>query len=155
VTAQSVQDQEGSAREDVSVTVTELQRIADTFGSGHPSHRSSGRLWIMFVVGSAWPWRAIESARASPGKRMKCFRKSEQTQPIFLERLERQRADEEFASEHLATPGGLPGITSDWVPGHLFDAVFESYRLGTREPGYQTTPDCIVNLARTRGPGSS
>jgi hypothetical protein len=90
VTAQSVQDQEGSAPEDVSVTVTELQRIADTFGSGHP-----------------------------------------------------------------ATPGGLPGITSDWVPSHLFDAVFESYRLGTREQRYQTPPDCIVNLAHTRGPGSS
>jgi hypothetical protein len=155
VTAQSVQDQEGSAPEDVSVTVTELQRIADTFGSGHPSHRSSGRLRIMFVVGTAWPWRAIESERASAGKRMMCFRKSEQIQRILLERLERQRDDEEFASQHLATPGGLPGITSDWVPSHLFDAVFESYRLGTREQRYQTTPDCIVNLAHTRGPGSS
>jgi hypothetical protein len=82
VTAQSVQDQEGSAPEDVSVTVTELQRIADTFGSGHPSHRSSGRLRIMFVVGTAWPWRAIESERASAGKRMMCFRKSEQIQGI-------------------------------------------------------------------------
>jgi hypothetical protein len=155
VTAQSVQDQEGSAPEDVSVTVTELQRIADTFGSGHPSHRSSGRLRIMFVIGSAWPWRAIESERASAGKRMMCFRKSEQIQRILLERLERQRDAEEFASQHLATPGGLPGITSDWVPSHLFDAVFESYRLGTRERSYQTTPDCIVNLAHTRGPGSS
>jgi hypothetical protein len=155
VTAQSVQDQEGSAPEDVSVTVTELQRIADTFGSGHPSHRSSGRLRIMFVVGSAWPWRAIESDRASAGKRMMCFRKSEQMQRILLERIERQRDDEELASQHLATPGGLPGITSDWVPSHLFDAVFESYRLGTRGRSYQTTPDCIVNLAHTRGPGSS
>ena len=155
MTAQSVQDQEGSAPEDVSVTVTELQRIADTFGSGHPSHRSSSRLRIMFVVGTAWPWRAIESERASAGKRMMCFRKSEQIQRILLERLERQRDDEEFASQHLATPGGLPGITSDWVPSRLFDAVFESYRLGTRGRGYQITPDCIVNLARTRGPGSS
>jgi len=155
VTAQSFQDQEGSAPEDVSVTVTDMQRIADTFGSGHPSHRSSGLLRIMFAVESAWPRRAIESDRASPGKGMMCFRKSEQIQRILLERLERARDDEEFASEHLATPGGLPGITSDWVPSHLFDPVFESYRLGTREQGYQTTPDCIVNLAHTRGPGSS
>jgi hypothetical protein len=106
----------------------------------------------MFVVGSSWPWRAIESDRASPGKRMMCFRESEQIQRILLERLEWQRADEEFVAEHLATPGSLPGITSDWVPSRLFDAMFESYRLEIREQGYQTRPDRIVNLARTRRP---
>ena len=152
--AQIVQDQRGSAPNDVSVTVAELQRIADSPRPGHPPYRSIGRLRIIFVAGSSWPWRAIESDRASPSKRMMCFRESEQIRRILLERLDRQRNDEEFVAEHLATPGSLPGITSDWVPSHLFDAVFESYRLGTREQGYQTTPDCIVNLARTRGPGS-
>jgi hypothetical protein len=149
VTAQSVQDQRVSAPEDVSVTVTELQRISDASGPGHPPHRSTGPLRIMFVVGSAWPWRAIESDRASPHKRMMCFGRSEQIQRILLERLDRRRDAEEFVAEHLATPGGLPGITSDWVPSHLFDAVFESYRLGTRERSYQTKPDRIVNLPRT------
>ena len=153
--AQSVQDQRGGAPQDVSVTVRELQRIADTSGPGDPLLRSIGRLRIMFVVGSTWPWRAIEFDRASSHKRMMCFRESEQVQRILLERLEWQRADEEFIAEHLATPGSLPGITSDWVPSRLFDAMFESYRLDTREQGYQTTPDRIVNLARTRGPGSS
>jgi hypothetical protein len=155
VTAQSVQDQEGSAPEDVSVTVTELQRIADTFESGQPPHRSSGRPRIMFVVGSSWPWRAIESDRASPGKRMMYFRKSEQTRRILRERLDWQRDEEKFEAEYLATPGSFAGITSDWVPSRLFEAMFESYRLGTRGQGHQTTPDCIVSLARTRGPGSS
>jgi hypothetical protein len=152
VIAQSVQDQRGNDPNDVSATVAELQRIADSSGPGHLRHRSIGRLRIMFVVGSSWPWRAIESERASPGERMMCFGESEQIRAMLFERLDRQRVDEEFVADHLATPGSLPGITSDWVPSHLFDAVFESYRLG--EQGYQITPDRIVKLARTRGPGS-
>jgi len=144
----------GSPPNDVSVTVAELQRIADTSGAGARPPRSIGRLRIMFVAGSRWPWRAIESDDASPHKRMMCFGESEQTQRILVERLDRQRVDEEFVAEHLATPGGLPGITSDWLPSHLFDAVFESHRLHTSEQGYQTTPDRIVKLARTRGLGS-
>lgn len=142
-----VKDEPGSAPDDVSVTVAELQRIADISGPSHPPDRSIGRLRIMFVVGSSWPWRAIESDRASRRKRMMCFRESEQIQRIVLERLEWQRADKQFVAEHMATPGNLPGITSDWVPSHSFDAVFESYRLGTRERIYQTAPGRIVNLA--------
>ena len=145
-----VQDEPGSAPDDdVSVTVAELQRIADMSGPDHPPHRSSERLRIMFVVGSSSPWRAIESDGASPRRRMMCFRESEQIQRILLERLDWQRAEEEFAAEHLATPGNLPGITSDWVPSHSFDAVFESYRLGSREQIYQTAPDRVVKLGRT------
>jgi hypothetical protein len=155
VIAQSVQDQRGNAPNEVSVTVAELQRIADSSGPVHPTHPSIGRLRIMFVVGSSWPWRAIESDRAAPGKRMMCFRDSEQIQRLLLARLDRQRADEEFVAEHLATPGGFPGITSDWVPSYLFDAVFELHRLQTSEEGYQATPDRIVKLAGARGPGSS
>jgi hypothetical protein len=79
-----------------------------------------------------------------------CFRKSEQIERILRERLDWQRDDEEFVAEHLATPGSLPGVTSDWVPSHLFDAVLESYRLERREQGYQAKPDRIVNLPRIR-----
>jgi hypothetical protein len=144
-----VRDELGSAPDDVSVTVAQLQRIADISGSSHPPERSVGRLRIMFVVGSSWPWRAIESDRASPGKRMMCFREPEQIQRIVLERLDWQRADEKFVAQHMATPGNLPGITSDWVPSHSFDAVFESYRRGARQQIDQTAPNRIVNLART------
>jgi len=63
VIAQIVQDQRGSAPNDVSETVAELQRIADSSGPGQPPPWSIGRLRIMFVVGSSWPWRAIESDR--------------------------------------------------------------------------------------------
>jgi len=145
VTAPIVQDELGSTPDDVSATVAELQRIADISGPNHPI----GRLRIMFVLGSSWPWRAIESDRASRRKRMMCFRESEQIQRILLERRDWLRAGEEFVSEHLATPGNLPGITSDWVPSHSFDAVFESYRLASREQIYQTAPDRVVKLGRT------
>ena len=147
-----VQDDQASTADDVSVTVAELQRIADTSGPSHPSDRSIGRLRIMFVVGSSWPWRAIESDDASPDKRMMCFRESEQIRRIVLEHLDWQRAAEQFVAEHMATPGNLPGITSDWVPSHSFDAVFESYRLGTREQIYRTASDRIGSIRLIRLP---
>jgi len=151
VIAEIVQDQRGSAPNDVSVTVAELQRIADSSGPAQPPRRSIGRLRIMFVVGSSWPWRAIESDRAPTHRRMMCFRESEQVRRALFERLDWQRVEEEFVAEHLATPGGLPGITADWVPSHLFDAMFETYRRGIHEERYQTKPDRIVNLAHTLG----
>ena len=92
-----VQDEPGRAPDNVSATVAELQRIAHVSGSSHPI----GRLRIMFVVGSPWPWRAIESdraSRASPRQRMMCFRESGQIQRMLLERLDWQRADEQFVS---------------------------------------------------------
>ena len=147
-----VQDDQGSTADDVSVTVAELQRIADTSGPSHPPGRSIGRLRIMFVVGSSWPWRAIESDGASPDKRMMCFRESEQIRRIVLEHLDWQRAAEQFVAEHMATPGNLPGITSDWVPSHSFDAVFESYRLGTREQIYRTASDRMGSIRLVRLP---
>ena len=154
--AQIVRDRRGGPPSDVSVTVAELQRVADTSGPGDRPDRSTDRLRVMFVLGSRWPWRVIESDHASPHKRMMCFSESEQIQSTLLERLNRRRVDEEFVAEHLATPAGLPGITSDWVPSHLFDAVFESHRIGTSKKGYRTTPDRIVNLTRAAvGPGSS
>jgi hypothetical protein len=148
VIAPIVQDEPGNAPDNVSATVAELQRIAHISGSSHPI----GQLRIMFVVGSPWPWRAIEydrASRASPRRRMMCFRESEQIQRMLLERLDWQRADEQFVSQHMATPGNLPGITSDWVPSHSFDDVFESYRLTSREQRYQTAPDRVVNFGRT------
>jgi hypothetical protein len=129
-----VRDELGSAPDDVSVTVAQLQRIADISGSSHPPERSVGRLRIMFVVGSSWPWRAIESDRASPGKRMMCFREPEQIQRIVLERLDWRRADEQFVAEHMATPGNLsargsPADRPDRAKPHR---QFSSYHLMER-----------------------
>jgi hypothetical protein len=147
-----VQDDSGGAPDDVSVTVAELQRIADSSAPSDPPQRSIGRLRIMFVVGSSWPWRAIESDDASPDKRMMYFREPEQIRRIVLEHLASQRAAEEFIAEHMATPGNLPGITSDWVPSHSFDAVFESYRLRIRERIYRTASDRVGSIRSIRLP---
>ena len=145
-----VQDDRGRTRDDVSVTVAELQGIADASGPSHPPDRSIGRLRILFIVGSSLPWRAIESDGASPNNRMMCFGESEQIRHFVLEHLAWQQAAEQFAVEHLATPGNLPGITSDWVPSHSFDAVLESYRLATREQMHRTAPDRIGSIRSSR-----
>ena len=145
-----VQDDPGSAPDDVSVTVAELQRIADSSAPHDSTQRSIGRLRIMFVAGSLWPWRAIESDSASSNMRMMCFREPEQIRRIVLDYLDSQRAAEEFVAEHMATPGNLPGITSDWVPSHSFDAVFESYRLETRERIYRTALDRVGSIRSIR-----
>jgi hypothetical protein len=152
VIAPLVQDDPGSSANDVSLTVAELQRIVDTSAPSHPADRSIGRLRIMFVVGSSWPWRAIESDGGSPNKRMTCFREPEQIQRIVLEHLDWQRAAEQFVREHMATPGNLPGITSDWVPSHSFDALFGSFRLGTREQIYRSASDDVGSVRIIRLP---
>ena len=73
------------------------------------------------------------------------FRESDQIRQLLLERLEWQRADELFVTEHVAA-GMLIGITTDWVPAHAFDAVFETYRRGTLEHIYHSAPDHTVSL---------
>jgi len=148
VIAPLVEDDPGSTANDVSLTVAELQRIADSSAPSHPA----GRLRIMLVVGSSWPWRAIESDGGSSNKRMTCCRDPEQIRRIVLEHLDWQRAAEQFVTEHMATPGNLPGITADWVPSHSFDAVFESFRLRTREQIYRSASDDAGSIRFTRLP---
>jgi hypothetical protein len=133
----------------VRETIADLQRIADVFGPHNPPEGTIGRLGILFVVGSLLPWRAVEFERSTRRRRMMCFREPDQIRRLLIERLEWQRADELFVAEHVAT-GKLTGITTDWVPAHAFDAVFETYRLGTLEHIYQSAPDHVVNL-----PGSA
>jgi hypothetical protein len=69
-----------------------------------------------------------------------------------LEHLDWQRAAEQFVREHMATPGNLPGITSDWVPSHSFDALFGSFRLGTREQIYRSASDDVGSVRIIRLP---
>jgi len=152
VIAPIVPDDPGSTQNAVSLTVAELQRIVDTSGPSHPAGRQIGRLRILFVVGSAWPWRAIESDGASLNKRMMCLREPEQIRRIVLKDLGWRRAAEQFVTEHMATPGNLPGITSDWVPSHSFDAVFESFRRGIREQIYRTASDDVGAIRFIRLP---
>jgi hypothetical protein len=132
--------------DDVSGIVGKLQRIADSQGAVHLAAQTNRRLRILFVVGSSLPWRAIEYDREVTRKRMMCFRDPKQLQRFALARFECERAQEKFVREHLVTPGGLPGITTDWLPSHCFDAALEAYReeIGGRPD--QTLADRIVTL---------
>jgi hypothetical protein len=130
---------------DMHETIADLQRIADAFGPEDPPEGAVGRLGILFVVGSSLPWRAVEFGRSTRRRRMMCFRESDQIRLLLLERLEWQRADQLFVRDHMAT-GRLVGITTDWVPTHAFEAVFETYRRGTLEHIYRSAADHVVNL---------
>ncbi len=137
--------------DDVSGIVGELQRIADSRGTVDLAAQANRRLRILFIVGSSLPWRAIEYDREMSRKRMMCFRDFMQLQRFALAHSDRERAHEKFVREHLATPGGLAGITTDWVPSHSFAAVLEAYLDDIDERAYRILADRIVALPPSRG----
>jgi hypothetical protein len=137
--------------DDVSGTFGELQRLADCLGSVQLGTQASRRLRIMFVVGSSLPWRAIEYDREVPLRRMLCFREFKQLQRFLLEQLAWERAYEKFVSEQMATPAGLPGITTDWLPSYSFGAALEAYRDEIGDRTYRVAADRVVNLPHALG----
>ena len=135
----------GGTFDDVRQVIADLQTIADAFGPHNPPEGTLGRLGIIFVVGSTLPWRAVEFEHSTHRRRMMYFRASDQIRRLLLDRLEWQCADEQFVTDHVAT-GEITGMTTDWVPAHAFDAVFETYRRGTLERIYRSAPDHTINL---------
>jgi hypothetical protein len=133
-------------RDDVSRLVGDLQRLADSHETSQVAAKAYRRVRILFVVGSSLPWRAIEYDREAPSRRMMCFRQFEQLQRFVLELFAWERAYEKFVSEQMATPAGLPGITTDWLPYYSFDAALEAYGYGVGERAYRAAADRIVNL---------
>jgi len=150
-TTSGLTEARSSDRDDVSAIVGELQRLADSQETMQLAGQANRRLRILFVVGSPLAWRAIEDDRKVPRRRMMCFRDFEQLQRFVLEQFAWERAYEKFVSEQMATPAGLPGITTDWLPSYSFDAVLEAYRdeIGDRTPW--TSADRIVNLPHAFG----
>jgi hypothetical protein len=138
-------------RDDVSGIVGGLQRLADSHGTVQLAAKANRRLRILCVVGSSLPWRAIQYDREVPGRRMMCFREFKQLQRFALEQFARERAYEKFVSEQMATPAGLPGITTDWLPSYSFHAVLEAYRDEIGDRSYRTAADRIVNLPHALG----
>jgi hypothetical protein len=51
-------------------------------------------------------------------------RASSQLRRAVDERAAWQLADEQFVARHMATPGGFPGVTADWVHSKDFDVIF-------------------------------
>jgi hypothetical protein len=137
--------------DDVSGLVGELQRLADSHENMQFAGQAYARLRILFVVGSSLPWRAIEYDREVSRKRMMCFWEFKQLQRFVMAHFAWERAYEKFISEQLATPAGLPGITTDWLPSFNFDAVLETYRDEIDDRTYRTAADRIINLPYALG----
>jgi hypothetical protein len=106
--------------------VARLQRLAGAFSRPLPAVQSVITLQVVFVADTASAWRLIETVRSTIGRkrRMLCFDSLEQIRRSIDERLAWQRADEQFVARHMATPGGLPGVTADWVHSKDFDLIF-------------------------------
>jgi hypothetical protein len=133
----------------IANALAELQTLAGAFSRSLPTERSVNTLQVVFVAGTASAWRLIETARSAIGRRrrMLCFHSPDQIRRSVEERLAWQRADERFVAKHMATPGGLPGVTADWVHSKDFDLIFGPSRDAIRRELCATSPERTVVLS--------
>ena len=118
-------------------TLAGLQLLALEFSQTSTAIELGSTLWVAFVADAACPWRLVETERSTTGrlrrKRMLCFALPEEMLRAIEERLAWSTADEQFCATHMATPGGFPGVTADWVHSKDFDLVFARTRHLLRE----------------------
>jgi hypothetical protein len=133
----------------VSNAVAVLQTLARRFSQSLPAVQSVITIQVVFVAGTASPWRLIETTRSIAGRRrrMLCFDSLEQIRRSVDERLAWQRADEQFVARHMATPDGFPGVTADWVHSKDFDLIFRPSRDAIRKEMSATSPKHTVTLS--------
>ena len=133
----------------VSNTVAEIQTLARGFSQPLPAVQAVITIQVAFVAGTANAWRLIETTRSTVGRRrrMLCFDSLEQIQRSVDERLAWQRADEQFVARHMATPGGFPGVTADWVDSKHFDGIFWPSREAIRKEMCATSPKHTMTLS--------
>jgi hypothetical protein len=143
-TIDSVQDADFITNE-----VGRLQTLAGAFSRLLPAVQSVITLQVVFVAGTACAWRLIETVRSTIGRqrRMLCFDSLDQIRRSIDERLAWQRADEQFVASHMATPGGFPGVTADWVHSKDFDLIFGPSRDAIRKEMCATSPIHTVTLS--------
>ncbi|MDB6013458.1 MAG: hypothetical protein JWL65_5708 [Gammaproteobacteria bacterium] len=129
--------------------LTQLRTMADKFSSRLPPAQSLMTLQVVFVAGTANPWRLVETVRSTTGprRRMLCFDSLHRIWRCVEERLAWQRADEQFVATHMTTPGGFPGVTADWVPSRDFDLIFGPQRDAIRHETCTTSPNHIVTFS--------
>jgi hypothetical protein len=132
-----------------SDAVTQLQTLAGALSRPLQPVQSAITLQVVFVAGTASPWRLVESVRSITGRRrrMLCFDSLDRIRRSVEERLAWQRADEQFVARHMATPGGFPGVTADWVHSNDFDLILGPRRDAIRKEICATAPDRIVTLS--------
>ena len=133
----------------ISNAVAELQTLARRFSQPLPTAQSVIMIQVVFVAGTASAWRLIETTRSTVGRRrrMLCFDSLEQIRRSIDERLAWQRADEQFVASHMATSGGLPGVTADWVHSKDFDSIFWPSRDAIRKEMCATSPKHTMTLS--------
>jgi hypothetical protein len=128
-------DSEHDAGQIASI-LAELQVLARAFSRSSTALEFGKSLRVALVVDAAYPWRLIETER-STGRlrrgRMLCFGSLEEIRRAIGERLSWAIADEQFRATQMATPGGFPGVTADWVHSRDFDLIFTPSRHALRE----------------------
>jgi hypothetical protein len=128
-----------------------LQLLALTFTQSSTALELGNALWVAFVADAADQWRLVETERSTNGRRrrtrMFCFRSLDEIRSAVEERLAWASADEQFRAIHMATPGGFPGVTGDWVASKDFDLIFATSRRLLREQ-ICTTPSRQMVLLR-------
>jgi len=122
--------------EQIVGALAELQVLARGFSGTSTAVEFGKTLRVAFVFGSAYPWRLIETEH-STGRlhrsRMLCFESLDEIRRAVGERLSWAIADEHFRATQMATPGGFPGVTADWVHSRDFDLIFMPSRHALRE----------------------
>jgi hypothetical protein len=133
----------------ISNGVAELQTRAHRFSQPLPAVQAVITIQVVFVAGTASPWRLIETTRSTGGRRrcMLCFDSLEQIRSSVDERLAWQRADAQFFAAHMATPDGFPGVTADWVHSRDFESIFRPSRDAIRKEMCATSPKQTVTLS--------
>jgi hypothetical protein len=130
--------------------IEQIRDLAALIASMPPS-LSYTTLRVAVVVGDSLPWRIVESIAISmrPGtyrRKMSYFRTAEEAERSVRERIEWRLADSRFARQHMNTPGDFPGITTDLVPQHLFDAMFGEARAKMRSAICTTLPERTASM---------
>src|SRR6478672_10797183 len=112
----------------IASSLTELDGLARSFTRSSAAIEFGVGAQILFVADAVLPWRLVETERATDGrlrrKRMLCFERLDEIRHAVEDRLAWSAADEEFRASHMATPGGFPGVTADWVHTKDFDLIF-------------------------------
>lgn len=135
----------------ISSALAGLHLLAVEFSLTATAMEFGTRLWVAFVPGADCPWRLVETERSASGRprrtRMLCFLLLDEIRLAIEERLAWATADEQFRATQMATPGGFPGVTADWVPSKDFDLVFATSRKLLREQ-ICTTPSAQTVVLR-------
>jgi hypothetical protein len=131
--------------------VRQLQLVANSYRMLQAGHAGATTLQVFFVSAERGSWRLVERQRVDDNPpqlqtEMLVFHTVDELRDALQERLLWQVADAKFVASHMVTPGGLPGVTTDWVPTKDFDYVFWAPRQAIKHEICITEPTRSVVL---------